>query len=57
MMQRCSRNGFMLADAITGLAIIGTLLAVIGAAIGAQNRPLHNLADSRAAWRNAEARD
>ena len=49
------REAFLLADAMMGIAILATLIAVFAGALGAQNRSSQRLADSRAAWRAAES--
>ena len=49
------RQAFLLADAMMGVAILATLITIFAAALGAQQRASRKLADSRAAWRAAEA--
>ena len=55
MIQNGKRRAFMLVDAVTGIAILGALLAVFAAALGRQHHASESLADSRAAWRKAES--
>lgn len=49
------RSAFLVADAMTGIAILGTLLGIFAAALGQSNVVANKLSDSHAAWRSAEA--
>jgi len=48
------RSGFLLADAVVGLALLGIIAGMLAVALNRQQLALRRLADSRAACRLAE---
>lgn len=52
--QERRRGGFFFADAMIGIAILVTLLAIFAGALGQSNSVENKLSDARAAWRMAE---
>ena len=52
--QKRRRAGFFFADAMIGIAILATLLAIFAGALGQSNAVGNKLSDTRAAWRSAE---
>ena len=52
---KLNQRGWIFMDVLTAMMIVAILAGLLGAAVAAQDRALHHLADSRAAMRLAES--
>jgi Tfp pilus assembly protein PilX len=50
-----ARTGFMFADAMIGMAVLGTVMVILGVGLAREHRSAETLSQSRRAMRAAEA--